>query len=348
MAQASRLTPKRVVLLTHESLLPPDSIRGLDDKKIAEVQTEWDVYSTLKRRGHDVVKVGLYDELVPLRRAIREHQPHVVFNLLEEFHEQVIYDAHVVGYLELLKQAYTGCNPRGLVIARDKALSKKILTFHRIKSPRFHVYPRHRGHKKIRLPKEMSYPAIAKSLVHEGSEGIAQASVVHDDAELTERVGFVHDKLLSDAIVEQYVEGRELYVSVLGNHRLQVFPTWEIVMEGMPEESYPIATRKVKWDEGYQKKHKIRWGKARNLDEKMERDVARAARRICQRLGVDGYCRIDFRLTEAGELFFLEANPNPDIASSGEFAASAKAGERAYADLLDRIVQLGIRRLEAG
>jgi len=338
---ASNIKPKRILILAHEDLLPPESIEGLSEKEVAPFQTEWDVYSTLKGMGHDVHTVGVHDDLAPLRRAIEYLKPDVVFNLLEEFHDKAIYDTHVVGYLELLKVPYTGCNARGLLIARDKALSKKVLGYHRIRSPKFFVAQRHH---KVRKPKALDYPLIVKTLVLEGSEGIAQASVVHDDKELIERVKFVHEKLLVDAIVEQYIDGRELYSAVLGNGKLTVLPTWEIVLDKLPEESYRIATRKAKWDVDYQKKHGIELTRARELTEAVERQIASISRRICRRLGIDGYCRIDFRLAKDGQLFFLEANPNPDIADDGEFVGAAKAAGMSYDALLERILQMALKR----
>ena len=162
---------------------------------------------------HQVRIVGLREELAPLREAIDEWRPHVVFNLLEEFKDRIVYDAHIVGYLELKGVAYTGCNPRGLVLARDKALSKKILHYHRIRTPRFHVFPQGR---KFRLPPRLKYPVIVKSLVAEGSEGIAQRSIVTNDAALEERVDFIHATVKTDAIAEQYIEGREVYAGGAG------------------------------------------------------------------------------------------------------------------------------------
>ncbi len=342
---APAVKKRRVLLLVHETLVPPEDLRGLSDEELADIKTECDVLRGLRNLGHEVRVVGLGDELAPLRTALEEFQPHVVFNLLEEFGGQAIFDTYVVGYLELNGVAYTGCNPRGLLLARDKALSKKILSYHRIRVPRFKVFPRYR---KTARPRFLAFPLIVKSLIEEGSYGIAQASVVSSDKALEERVGFIHDKIKTDAVVEQYIPGRELYAAVLGIHQLQVFPTWEMFLGKLPDDAAKIATRKAKWDPEYQKKHGIRIGRARNLPEELERRVARVARRICQRLGTDGCVRIDFRLSEDGELYFLEANPNPDIADKDEFAGAAKAAGISYEELLQKIVSLGIRRAEKG
>ncbi|MGB5811573.1 MAG: ATP-grasp domain-containing protein [Polyangiales bacterium] len=342
---ASTVKRRRIIVLVHSSLIPPDDISTLSPQQIAPFKTEHDVREGLVGLGHEVRLVGLSDELAPLRRAIEEFKPHVVFNLLEEFDGEAIFDAHVVGYLELQRTPYTGCNPRGLLLARDKALSKKVLTYHRIRVPRFRVFPRYR---KIRRPRELEFPLIVKSLIEEGSYGIAQASVVHNDKTLEDRVAFIHEKILTDAVVEQYLPGRELYVSVLGNHRLNVLPTWEIFLDKLPEDAAKIATRKVKWDQDYQEKYGVRLGRAKGLSEDQERKIQALSRRICRRLGTDGTVRIDYRLHEDGQLYFLEANPNPDIGDGDEFASAAKAAGIAYPHLLQKIVNLGIRRAERG
>ena len=130
----------RVLVLVHEDLVPPDTIEGLTAKEIAPWKTEWDVISTIKKMGHDVYPIGVYNNLGVIGNALIEHKPHVAFNLLEEFHGYPLYDQHVVSYLELMKQPYTGCNPRGLTISHDKALSKMVLAYHRIHIPAFAVF----------------------------------------------------------------------------------------------------------------------------------------------------------------------------------------------------------------
>ncbi|RLB50589.1 MAG: D-alanine--D-alanine ligase [Deltaproteobacteria bacterium] len=334
----------RAAVLVHETLVPPEGAHELSVADRADFQTELDVGDALTALGHEVQFVGVSDELAPIRNSIAWFDPHVIFNLLEEFREQAIYDAHVVGYLELKRAPYTGCNPRGLTLARDKALSKKILAYHRIRVPRFHVFPRHR---KIRRPKHLEFPLIVKSLIEEGSYGIAQASLVTNDKALADRVSFIHETIRTDAVVEQYIDGREVYSAVLGNHRLQVLPTWEIMLDKLPEDAARIATRKVKWDLEYQEKHDIRLARA-ELTPELERRIVKLSRRITRNLGIDGYVRIDYRLTADGELYFLEANPNPDIADFEEFASAAAAAGMSYEALIQRIVNLGIRRAEKG
>jgi len=331
----------RVLVLMHPSLLPPDTLDGYTEKEIYAWKTEYDVVSTLRRLGHEVKSLGLADELAPLRLVITEWKPHIVFNLLEEFHGLTELDQHVVSYLELLQARYTGSNPRGLVLARDKALSKKLLVYHRIRVPAFAVFPRGR---KPRLPKDLSFPLIVKCLKEEASRGISQASIVDSDEKLKERVSFIHDSIGADAIVEQFISGRELYVGMFGNKQLQVLPTWELVFENLPASSAPIATARVKHNPEYQEKWGIYQQPAKDISATLSSYIERTTERIYRILQLDGYARIDYRLGSTGELYFLEANPNPEIAEREEFASAAQAAGIGYPELLQKILQLGLRR----
>src|SRR5688572_4665128 len=235
----------------HEGLIPPETLEGVEDKEKAPWRTEYDVMTTLRKMGHEVYPVGLHSDLQVVAKAREEYKPQIAFNLLEEFDGKALFDQHVVSYLELMKQPYTGCNPRGMTLAHDKALTKKILSYHRIPVPGFGVFPK--GQKVIR-PTRLKFPLLVKSVIEEGSVGISQASVVHDDEKLAERVEFIHRTTESNAIAEQYIEGREIYVSVIGNRRLQTYTPWELVIKNLPEGSLNIATGRLKWNANYQKK----------------------------------------------------------------------------------------------
>ena len=334
----------KVMVLMHEDLVPPDSLDGLEAKERELVKTEFEVVAALKDAKHEVFQLGVYDEIAPIRNNIKEWKPDVVFNLMEEFHGDCVYDQHVVSYLELMRQAYTGCNPRGLIIARDKALSKKVLAYHRVPVPKFFVFPLGR---KLKRPKHLGFPLIVKSLIHEASTGIAQASVVDSDEKLMERVQFIHERLKADAIVEQYIDGREIYMGVMGNDRLQVMPAWEIMLDNMPKDQNRIATERVKWDPAYQKKHQITWQRA-DIEPELEEKLKKLTKRIYRRLGLSGYARLDFRVSDTGQPYLLEANPNPAIAKEDEFASSAKALGIEYPKLIDKLLRYGMRRAARG
>lgn len=332
----------RVLHITHPHMLPPDSAEGYTEKEINVWKTDYDVVSTLRDLGHEVRSLGVGDELFPVRDMLDEYRPHIVFNLLENFAGIPEFDQHVVSYFELLGVAYTGCNPRGLTLARDKALAKKIVTYHRVPTPGFVTF---RVGRKIRRPARLKLPAIVKSATEESSAGISQTSVVHSDEALEERVRFIHDHLGTDALVEEYVEGRELYVGVLGNRRLTTLPVWELRFGKLGDEGgVRIATQKVKHDVAYQDRMNITHGPAKELPEGVAERAARVARRICRALEVDGYARLDFRLDAAGKLHFLEANPNPEVAWEEEFASAAQAAGLPYPRLIQKIVNLGLSR----
>jgi D-alanine-D-alanine ligase len=283
----------------------------------------------------------VHDELKPIRDEIESWKPDVVLTLLEQFRGEAIYDQNVASYLELMHIPYTGCNPRGLMLARGKDLSKTLVHYHRIAVPRFAVFPMR---SKVRRPARLALPLIVKSLNEDGSYGISQASVVDTDDKLAERVGFIHERIGTAAIAEQYIDGREIYVGVLGNDRLRVLPVWELEFGNMAQGDWPIATEKVKHDPDYQERRKILHGPAKNLAPELIARIQRIAKRIYRTLELDGYARIDFRLSADGTVYFLEANPNPEIAESQEFAAAARHDGIKYLDLLQRILALGLRR----
>jgi D-alanine-D-alanine ligase len=227
------------------------------------------------------------------------------------------------------------------MLARGKALAKKLLHYHRIPTPAFAVFPmRH----KIRRPARLGFPLIVKSVSEDASRGIAQASLVDSDEKLAERVAFVHEKIATDAIAEQYIEGRELYVGVLGNERLRCLPVWELEFGEDAEGASRIATEKLKHDPGYQERRGIVAGPAKKLTPELRARIQQLAKRICRTLELDGYARIDFRLSADDTPYFLEANPNPEIAKIEEFADAARHDGLKYPDLLQRIVTLGISR----
>jgi D-alanine-D-alanine ligase len=333
---------KRVLVLMHVDLVPPDDIAGKPDAEFFEYKTEYDVVTGLRDLGHEVQKLGLYDDLTPLRQAIQDFKPHIAFNLLDEFRGETMLDQNVVSYLELVQVPYTGCNPRGLMLARDKALSKKILHYHRIRVPRFAVVPA--GRKLKRKPARLDYPLIVKSQVEEASLGIAEASIVNNDDKLAERVEFMHATVGTSLILEQYVDGRELYVGIMGNTRLQVLPVWELEMRRLRADAPRIATRQVKWNLQFQKRRGVKIGPARDLPPELERLLVKTSKRVYRLLQLSGFARIDFRLDAEGRPFFLEANPNADIGYGEEFAEAAEAAGIDYEPLLDRLLAIGVRK----
>lgn len=330
---------KRVLILTHPDLIPPQKVLKKSERDNQPWKTEYDVWRGLTKLGHTVEILGVSEELGKIRKAVKTFKPHIAFNLLEEFHGEALFDQHVVSYLELLKLAYTGCNPRGLVLSRDKALCKKILTYHRIPTPKFMVI---RKGCKVRRNKKLEFPMLVKSLNEDASLGISQASIVTTDKQLDERVAFIHNSIQTDALVEQYIEGREFYMGVLGNKKLETLPLWEMWFENLPEGHAPIATQKVKWDPKHQEKIGCMSGFAKNVDDKLRKQITHLCKRAYRVLGLSGYARLDLRATASGEIFLIEVNANPDLAYDEDFSYSARRLHTEYPELLEKILKLGL------
>ena len=329
----------RVLLMVEKKLVPPDDLSGMSEAQIDGFRTEYDILSTLRRPGHDVRVVGIGDHLTELRETIDEFRPHVVFNLLDEFSGIISYDHYVVAYLELIRQRYTGCNPRGMMLSRDKVLTKRVLATHRVATPAFRLFPFGR---RYREPSRLTFPLFVKSATEDASLGISQASLVEDMKGLRERVQFIHEQVQSDALVEEYIDGREIYVGVLGNSRLTTLPAWEMDFGTLADNQARIATRKVKWDRKYQAKHGIKTGKAQDLSDEQRELLSRLAKRTYRALYMSGFARMDFRLTSDGRAYLLEANANPNLSKGEDLADSAKAFGMSYTALVNRIVKLGM------
>jgi len=329
----------RIAALIRDGLVPPEGVTGYDENDPPEWKMEFDILATLREMGHEAVPIGLYDDLSPVRECIRDWKPHVAFMMLEEFHGIAQYDHAIVSYLELMKQRYTGCNPRGLMLSHDKALSKKILNYHRIPTPHFHVFRRRR---KIRPSARLKYPVLVKSATEDASFGISQNSIVTNDEGLIDRVTFVHESIGTDALVEEYIEGRELYVGVIGNTQLKVLPIWEMFFRNMPDDVAHIATARVKWNTRYQKKHGIETGAGKDFSADDTSRIQRICKRVYRALNMSGYGRIDMRMNSAGQVYVIEANANPNLEYGEDFAESAEAAGISYEDVLTRIINLGI------
>jgi D-alanine-D-alanine ligase len=330
---------RRILLLVNEALMPPDDLRGLSEDEIEACRTEYNVLSTLSNLGHEVRVLGISDKIGELRRVIRDWRPEITFNLLEEFSGIVTYDHYVVAFLELMRQPYTGCNPRGMMLSRDKVLTKQILAYHRIPTPHFHLFP---WGKPYREPRGVKFPLIVKSATEDASLGISQASVVNDLERLQERVLFIQAQTQSDALAEQYIEGRELYIGVVGNERLTTLPVWELDFGKLAEVQSGIATSKVKWDRAYQQRHGIRTGEVKDLEPAAMARLLQLAKRVYRALHMSGYARMDLRMREDGSVFVLEANANPNLTYGEDFAESAEVAGIGYEQLLNRIVRLGL------
>ncbi len=330
----------KVLELFHTPYAMP---RGYDYKEeFADpdnMYTERDVYDALVANGYEVRRLGLFNDIAPLLEEIKEFKPDVVFNLVEVYNDKSYLEKNIGALLELLDIPYTGASADALLICNNKALSKKILRFHRLKVARFHVF--YRG-QKIWRPKMVKLPAVIKPLCEEASRGISQASVVDNDEAFAERIRFIHENMNLDAIAEEYIEGRELYVSVMGHKQLKVLPARELKFGDMPEDEPRIATYKAKWDD----KYRARWGIKSVAAGKLPEGVAEALNDACKRayraLNMNSYVRFDIRVTADHKIYFIEPNANPCIARIDEMALAAEKEGMDYNHLIRRIVNMAL------
>ncbi len=308
----------------------PQELKDEEDKP-----TEADVLACLQRLGHEVETLAVFDDVVCMVEKLKSFAPEVVFNLTESFHSDRAHEPNIPGLLELMRVKYTGARPDGLMLCKDKALAKKVLAYHRVRVPHFVISTEQRPLKRLR---RFVYPAFVKPVGEESSDGIAKASFAKSEEEALERARFIHEKFHCDALIEEYIEGRELYLSVMGNRKLLVFPPREIFFHDVPEEVPKFATFKAKWDDTYRKKWGIQNGPANVLPAGVEEKLARLARKVYRVLKITGFGRVDVRLTQAGEVVVIEANPNPSLACEDDFAQSAATAGLPYDMLIQKIL----------
>jgi len=315
-----------------------------DYKKEVEAkveEAEYDVARALLANGHDVRLIGIQDQLGPLLERLAAFQPDVVFNGCECFRGNAKHEYAVAGVLEMHGYRYTGSSPTALLVARNKSLTKKILGYHDIRVPAFAEF--HPDEKPVR-PSELRFPLIVKPLLEDASVGIAQASVVEDDDSLGERVKFIHEKFSQAAIVEELIEGRELYVGLLGNATLEVLPIVEMMFGDSGDGEHRIATYKAKWDEEYRKRKRIKNVFAKGLSEAVTARITEICTTAFHAIWLQDYGRIDLRLTHDDEVYVLEVNPNPFIAYEHEMANAAGKAGMSYDEFVQRIVDEALKR----
>ena len=337
-----------VLFDVHRPIAPDEtfSIRSLRTEE--EKPTEADVLTCLRKLGHDVETLAVYDVVKAVFDKVETFKPDVVFNLCETFFSDRAHEPNVPALLELMKVPYTGAGPDALMLCKDKALAKKLLAYHRVRVSRFVVSSREHPLKRLG---RFSYPAFVKPIGEESSDGIARASFAKTEEEAVERARFLHERFECDALIEEYVDGRELYLGVLGNRRLTVFPPREIFFgdpstedgKAADDEAPRFATAKAKWDDAYRKKWKIRNGPAGPLEKGVERKLGELARKVYRILRIRGLGRIDVRLTPAGEVVVIEANPNPSLAKDDDFAQAAGQVGIGYEALIQKILEMALK-----
>jgi D-alanine-D-alanine ligase len=331
---------KLKVLLVFDS--PYKTERGYDfakEFKEPDWDTQLNVYEALRENGHDVSLLGVFDDINGLIEEIKQSKPNVVFNIMEGFRNKTGLERNAAWFLEMLGVPFTGASPAGLLICNDKALSKKILSFHKISVPSFHTFPKN---KKLKFVKRPKLPVIVKPLCEEASVGISQASVVDTHEAALERIKFIHEKIGMDAIVEEYIAGREFYVSVIGHKTLEVLPVREMKFGEIADPESKIATYRAKWDNEYRKKWGIQNVFASNMPEGLEKKMAHICKTAYRALNLDSYARFDLRVSADGKIYILEVNANPCLAKDDEIAQSAEKSGLGYVKLIQKIVALAL------
>lgn len=331
---------KLKVLALFDAIRPTTIDQDLSKElKTEDWKTEKDVLAALGAVGHAADHLAIFDDLDLVRQKLETFAPDVIFNLADQFKNNRGFDQNIVSLLEMQGVPFTGCGATGLVLCKHKGISKKILGYHNIHVPNFVVIPRGQRIARLKRPK---FPLLVKPVKEEASLGISQASFVENDEQFKERVAFIHESRDADVIAEEYIEGREIYVSLMGNLRPRVFPIRELVFREVPPNEPRIATYRAKWDEEYRK----RWGlqnQFAELEPGLVRQIEQIGRRIYSLLTIEGYARLDLRLTADNKLYFIEANPNPILAADEDFAQSAEKAGLPYPKLIDKIIRLGMK-----
>lgn len=333
------MAPKslKILMICDLTIAPPYDGDFSEWLKTEEWEAERHVIKALKSLGHEVKIFGVYKDILPLVHEIQKEKPDLVFNMCEAINDNRDLEPQIVGMLELLGVRYSGAGSWPLRLCKDKGLTKKILTYHKIGVPRFVIS---RKSNPLRSLKRFHYPAFIKPLGREASEGISQMSLAENEKDCLERVQFLHEKLNEDVIIEEFIDGREVYVGVMGLERLTALPPRELIFKELPEGEPKIFTYRAKWDQAYRKKWGVTTTFMKGSDEALLKKVIETSKKIYRLMEIKSYARIDLRITEAGQIYFLEANPNPSIASSDDFALAAKKAELSYEDLIERILQM--------
>ena len=319
---------------------PPEKpARGKRRKKKLEKADRVEIFEALGKLGHEPfyqVLDGAEKTLV----ALAKWDADLVFNLTESYAGDDTKDMNIAAYLELLDCRYTGAGPHAMYLAQDKALAKKIFAFHGIKTPFFATS--YRG--KLDHSHDISFPLIVKPTSEDGSIGIDQGSFVESVKELMERIHYIQEEFDSPALIEEYIEGREIYAAILGNENPEVLPLVELDLSKLPKGTPKIAGKEVKWETDTEAYKVTKSAPAEDLDEATTKRLSETALSAYQALKLRDYGRVDMRLSKKGEVFVIEANPNPWLASSAEFAMAAKKAGRNYTELIAEIVDLARSR----
>jgi len=316
-----------------------ERVEGERPKKKSPEEDVQAVYEALKKSGHNPVFVrldGTAESLIELARS----QTDLLFNLVESFAGDDSQDTNIAGYLELLGRRFTGAGSSGLYLAQDKALAKKIFTFHGIHTPYFSTVYRGR----TEHSHDIKFPVIVKPAREDGSIGIQFGAVCGSIKELMERIDYIHAEFDTPALIEEYIEGRELYVGVLGNDKPEALPVVELDLSKLPAGTPKIAGTEVKWEEDTRAYKATKPFFPDDLDDEVVKKLQDTALQTFSALQLHDYGRIDFRLAKDGTVHVLEVNPNPYLLPTAEFSMAAKKSGRSYISTIAEISDLAVTR----
>jgi D-alanine-D-alanine ligase len=304
-------------------------------KKKDPLHDREEIFEALTKLGHEPsyhILDGKNQSLLALARCGAD----LIFNLTESYAGDDTMDMNIAAYLDLLHVPYTGGGPQALYLAQDKSIAKKIFDFHKVKTPDFAISYKGR----TEHSHDIEFPLIVKPVSEDGSIGIDSGSVVDSVKELMERIHYIHEEFDSPALIEEYIEGREIYAAILGNDNAEVLPLIELDLSKLPKGAPRIAGQDVKFDQETEAFKVTKSAPAEDLDEDTTKKLQDTALAACRALKLRDYSRIDMRLNEEGEVYVIEANPNPWLASAAEFTMAAKKGGYSYTDMIDKIVEL--------
>lgn len=328
----------RIAVLIDEEAFDPDDPHFQHGNEATIQTVEFHVAEALRLLGHQAEVIPCRTPIQQTLDALDATAPDLVFNLTEHFRGNRQMDRSIGAVLDLLGLPYTGSGPVGLMLCRDKALCKRLLSHYRIRVPNFATLPMGR----IALRRNLRFPVIVKPALEDGSDGISLASLVESKADLRERAQMLHERMRQPVICEEYIRGREIYIGIVGNARLTAFPAREVRFAD-PGAGPHFATARVKRDEAYRKKWGIQFTHA-DLPTDLQERAARIGKRIYRLLNIRDYGRIDMRITQDHQIVFLEANPNPDLTMGDELAESAERAGVSYNQLIGRILGHARRR----
>jgi D-alanine-D-alanine ligase len=331
----------KVLVLFDTAGTPPENQDFTEELKTDDWAAEAHVIDALNKLGHEVRTIGVWDEPGMIIDEIKGNPPDVVFNLTEHFNEVSAYDRNVAGLLEMMGVPYTGSSPTGLTLCKNKGMAKELLAYHKIRVPNFALFS---PKATIKKPPHLKFPLFIKPAEEEASYGISQDSFVETEEALEERIRFIHERMNQTALAEEYIEGREIYVSLMGNDRLQVFPLREVIFTEVPADQPKFSTFKAKWDDAYRKRWGIQNVFADPFPDGTVQRIGKICKAVYRALRIRGYGRIDLRVTPEGEIVILEANPNPNLDRDDEFAQSAMKAGFTYERIIQRILRLALAR----